>query len=173
MPTERTTVPLPLTPAPASADDAADILRLRNQLVDWMQDRTIAQWRHDDVSVERIRQQAEDGEWWLVRSGGTTLDATIRTLSDDPQMWGSSDRRALYVHGLMVDRSCAGQGLGSRLLNWAAVYGRGQGAEVLRLDCVASNPDLCSYYLREGFTRVGTKELPQRWCNAALFERPT
>jgi hypothetical protein len=33
-----------------------------------------------------------------------------------------------------------------------------------------ANLRLCDYHLDQGFTRVGTKELPPRWGSAALFE---
>lgn len=172
MPTgARRTAP-PLSPSPAAVDDAAEILHLRSRLVDWMLDRGISQWRHGDVSADRIQRQARDGQWWLVRSEGGALTAAVRILTEDTLTWGPSPRSAVYVHGLMVDRCWAGQNLGSRLLDWAAKHGRSHGAEVLRLDCVATNRDLCSYYLRQGFTSVGTKIMSPRWGAVALFERP-
>lgn len=171
MPTKQETSPLPLTPALATAADAAEIFYLRNGLVDWMQRRGISQWHHNDVSEEQIRQQAGAGQWWLIRADAGSLIAAIRTLDEDPRIWGEPDRGAIYVHGLMVDRRYAGQGLGRMLLAWAAEHGRRQDAEVLRLDCVAANLGLCDYYVHQGFTRVGTKELSPRWGAAALFER--
>lgn len=160
------------SPSPATAEDAADILDLRNRLSDWMHDRGISQWRRGDVSEERIRHQAEAAQWWIIRSEAEDLIAAVRTLNEDPQIWDLVDRRAIYVHGLMVDRRYAGQGLGRGLLAWAAGHGRRQAAVLLRLDCVATNLDLCDYYLKQGFTRVGTKQLPPQWGSAALFERP-
>ncbi|QDP95314.1 GNAT family N-acetyltransferase [Microlunatus elymi] len=171
MPTDPATSPLPVAPSPASSDDAAEILHLRDRLVDWMQDRGISQWQHGDVSEEMVRRQAERGQWWLIRSDPAGLIAAVRILSADPQIWGEPDQAAVYVHGLMVNRGYAGHGLGRQLLDWAAEHGRHHGAEVLRLDCVATNPGLCDYYLEQGFTRVGTKELPPQWRSAALFER--
>lgn len=138
--TDPATSPTPATPSPATPDDAAQIVQLRSRLVDWMQDRGISQWHHGDVSEERVRRQAEDGQWWLIRSDAGDLIAAVRTVNADPQIWGESDGRAVYVHGLMVDRGCAGLGLGRRLLVWAADHGRRRGAEVLRMDCVARQP---------------------------------
>lgn len=146
-------------------------LDLRNRLSDWMHDRGISQWHRSDVSEDRIRHQAEAGQWWVIRSDTGDLIAAVRTLDEDPQIWGPADWRAVYVHGLMVDRRHAGHGVGCGLLIWAAEYGRRQAAEVVRLDCVATNRDLCNYYLDQGFTRVGTKQLPPQWGSAAVFER--
>lgn len=166
------TSPAPLAPSPATVVDAAEILHLRNRLVDWMEGRGINQWRHGDVSPEQVRHQAEQGQWWVIGCDSKGLIAAVRILDEDPWIWGQSDRAAIYVHGLMVDRRCARQSLGRRLLAWAAELGRRGGVEVLRLDCVATNQVLCDYYLDQGFTRVGTKELPPRWGAVALFERP-
>ena len=71
----------------------------------------------------------------------------------------------------MVDRRYAGPRLGQRLVEWALTRARNGGAELLRLDCVASNTALCDYYRRMGFTRAGTKEFPGNWAATALFER--
>lgn len=158
-------------PVLAEPDDATAIGNLRTQLVDWMYEREIDQWHHGEVGPERVREQVIRQEWWLVRTANGTIAATARIIDEDPMVWETQDRRAMYLHGLMVDRRYAGQRLGHQLLDWAAARARARGAELLRLDCVASNADLCDYYLHEGFIRVGTKQFQGNWAATALFER--
>ncbi|WP_461145259.1 GNAT family N-acetyltransferase [Salinifilum aidingensis] len=77
---------------------------------------------------------------------------------------------AAYVHGLMVDRSAAGRGLGEALLRWAAEQGRAAGVGLLRLDCVESNTALLAYYRRLGFTEVGRREF-ERFHSVTLLQQ--
>lgn len=160
-----------LVPTLADPQDAVEIAQLRTRLVDWMQQRGIKQWHHGEVSQARIQQQTVQREWWIIRADDGDLAATIRIIGQDTPIWGPPDRPAIFVHGLMINRHYAGHQLGRRLLGWAADHGRSLGAELLRLDCVATNTALCAYYLRLGFTRVATKKLPGNWATTALFER--
>jgi len=160
-----------LEPSLASPDDATDIANLRSQLVDWLHARGIDQWHHGEVGRADIREQTTRNEWWIVRTSAGELIATARLLDQDTAIWGPSDSRAIYLHGLMVDRQYGGLQLGRQLLDWATAYGRTRNAELVRLDCVAANAALCDYYLRQGFHRVGTTDLPGNWTAAALFER--
>ncbi|GAB2755213.1 hypothetical protein GCM10027174_33550 [Salinifilum aidingensis] len=74
------------------------------------------------------------------------------------------------MHGLMVDRSAAGRGLGEALLRWAAEQGRAAGVGLLRLDCVESNTALLAYYRRLGFTEVGRREF-ERFHSVTLLQQ--
>jgi ribosomal protein S18 acetylase RimI-like enzyme len=47
-----------------------------------------------------------------------------------------------YVHGLVIDRSQAGEGLDGQLLDWAVGRTRHAGRQFLRLDCAADNERL-------------------------------
>lgn len=76
----------------------------------------------------------------------------------DPLVWGEQPPDAGYVHGLLVDRSCAGRGLGRALIGWASRRTLAAGRSILRLDCVATNPWLRGYYADLGFTEVGYRE---------------
>jgi GNAT superfamily N-acetyltransferase len=84
-----------------------------------------------------------------------------------------------YVHRLAVRRSCAGRGIGYRLLDWADMQVRANGGSRLRLDVVTDNGPLRRYYEAAGFVhradvdgmhvpRGGT---PTPW-RTSLYERP-
>ena len=79
------------------------------------------------------------------------------------------------MHGLVIDRSESGTGLGASLLEWALQRTRQEGRAVLRLDCAETNTGLCSYYLRQGFRHVGRRDFGDdgSWFSVALFETST
>ncbi|MDC7123306.1 GNAT family N-acetyltransferase [Cellulomonas fimi] len=148
---------MPVIPAPARPADVDDIHALRRALEDWMAERGVDQWPRGSLPRERVAAQVDAGEWWVVRDE-RGLAATIRLLWSDPDFWGGDDSPAVYVHGLMVARRRAGDGLGGALLDWAAARGRDAGAGLFRLDCRASNPALRRYYESQGFTAVGERD---------------
>ena len=82
-------------------------------------------------------------------------------ISSDTRFWGTErggDGTAGYLHGLMVRRSHAGQGLGSQILGWFEQFVLDCGRTTARLDCQARNTTLRRYYLRHGYTEIGLTE---------------
>ncbi|TNC46466.1 hypothetical protein [Mumia zhuanghuii] len=57
------------------------------------------------------------GQWWVLRDDGV-VNATVRILEDDPEVWDDlvapASGDALYVHGLMVRRLHRGRGFVER-----------------------------------------------------------
>jgi GNAT superfamily N-acetyltransferase len=77
------------------------------------------------------------------------LSCNGRTRSAGP----ASPADAGYLHRLAVRQH--GAGLGARLLGWAERHAVGKGKSMLRLDCVAWNESLRTYYERAGYQHVG------------------
>ena len=103
-----------------------------------------------------IDEKINAGEFHIARCQGVPV-AVVRLLWADPLFWDDWDQGdAGYVHTMAVHRDYAGQGLGARLLDWAAEQVRINGRRYLRLDCRADNPTLSDYYERLGFTPVGS-----------------
>ncbi|WP_139320393.1 GNAT family N-acetyltransferase [Saccharomonospora sp. CUA-673] len=154
-------------PSPAEMRDVRGIWSLRRQREDWLATQGIDQWRPGEVPVSEIEEQVNRGEWHVLRDDDQRVVAGLRILWADPDFWGPDDGTAVYVHGLMVDLALAGQGLGARLLQWAAHTGAQRDKTRLRLDSAATNPGLSAYYERIGFRRqVGDH------FDVILWERP-
>lgn len=156
-------------PVPATASDATEIWQLRRQREDWLAAQGIDQWIPGEIPIATVKDQIDRGEWHLVREDGIVV-AALRLLWEDPDFWGPDDGNAVYVHGLMVDLSHAGKGLGAELLNWAAHIGQQRGKSHLRLDSALTNPGLTRYYERLGFTRKGQRHVGNLF-EVILWER--
>ena len=159
-----------LTVEAAGAGDAVAILDLRHAIEDWLAEHQIRQWERGEVQLADVSGQIAAGQWHLVRDDRVRVVAALRILDSDP-FWGAAPAAAVYVHGLMVHRAAAGEGVGARLLDWAGEQGRDRGAAVLRLDCVESNTRLRAYYRARGFVEVGRHDPPHPWSAVTLFER--
>lgn len=151
--------------------DAARVFELREAAARWMQRRGIEQWDPGEVSLKRLVTEVSRGEWFVVRESFQVI-AAVRLLEEDEELWGPQQVPARYLHGLMIDRARAGQGLGLAVLAWAEAQTRASGREVLRLDSVVSNVALRGYYNRAGFTEVGLRSFDNpAWRPAVLLEK--
>ncbi|MGY4644515.1 GNAT family N-acetyltransferase [Cellulomonas sp. URHB0016] len=152
-----------MIPAPveqAIPEDAEAIHRLRRSLEDWMVARGVEQWPPGGMPLRQVVDEIADGQWHVVRDAEVGIAGALRLLWSDEPFWGPGQPPAVYVHGLMVDRRCAGRGLGTGLLDWAAAQGRAAGVGLFRLDHRTTNPVLGAYYERYGFTVVGRADFP-------------
>lgn len=154
----------------AVAVDARSILGLRQALEDWLESKGVEQWGRGEVSLSDVVQQVADGEWRVVR-GRDGLQAALRLLWSDEPVWQDQNTFAAYVHGLMVDRAHAGQGVGAALLRWAEGQARQAEAPCLRLDCVESNTRLRAFYAALGFEEVDRRDFDGPWFSAVLLEK--
>ncbi|WP_449373578.1 GNAT family N-acetyltransferase [Arthrobacter psychrolactophilus] len=161
----------PLSLVRAELSDAQPLWLLRRQLEDWIHAKGLNQWRPGEMPIETIRSQINAGEWYVHRHEDGVL-AALRVLWSDAEFWGPDDTTSVYVHGLMADRGYSAQRFGKRLLDWATLQGAAKGRSYLRLDCAASNQDLCAFYASQGFTAVGEKKFENGLNDVILWQRP-
>ncbi|WP_163543314.1 GNAT family N-acetyltransferase [Occultella kanbiaonis] len=155
--------------------DARDIIALRDGLAAWQESIGVTQWRVGEVSPFVVERQVAAGEWYVLRRGGS-LVATARLLTRDEHTWGpelGGEGSAGYLHGLMVARTAAGEGLGGQILEWFCRMSASHGLPAARLDCVATNARLRRYYRDHGFTEQGVTDFgaTSGWAPVRRFER--
>ena len=154
---------------PAHVGDAEELHALREGAAHWLVGRGVRQWLPGEVDIQTIRRQIEAGEWFVHRRTGRVL-AALRLLWSDPEFWGEQPGDAAYVHGLVIDRRSAGEGLGAAALGLAEERARAAGRTYLRLDHAADNARLARYYRELGFLERGRREF-DAWGPVTLVER--
>ncbi|AOW93496.1 hypothetical protein BFN03_14830 [Rhodococcus sp. WMMA185] len=157
----------------ATEEDGHAILALQNAGEAWLAERGIRQWDRREMSLPTVLEHIRRREYYVGREEpGEAVRAAFRLLWSDEAVWGHQAEFSGYVRGLVIDRSCAGRGLGSQLLDWAAERARNAGAALLRLDCGQDNAALRDYYARAGFVEVGRRDCdPHCGYGAVLLER--
>lgn len=155
---------------PAAERDVQRLRDLREAAAAWMRGQGIRQWEPGEVSDAQIQAQIDAGEWFVHRSDGG-IQGGLRLLWSDLEVWGDRSDDAAYVHGLVIDRRFAGDGLGGRLLDWAEQRARHAGRSYLRLDCVETNVRLRQYYRGQGYREVGRRDPGDGWWPVTLFEK--
>lgn len=156
----------------ALLEEAGDVLRLREDLAQWMVERGIEQWRPGELPPERIETSIAEGRVYVGRFHEAVV-ASVTVVWEDPFVWGESKDPAGYIHMLMVDRAVGGREIGRALLSWAEEHIRRSGRALVRLDCVRSNRPLRAYYERAGYRLVGYQDFPEvEWVlETALYEK--
>lgn len=142
---------------PARTEDLDRYIDLLEDVARWLSQRGIDQWRPGSFrqSARFYADSIRQGEVQLAFSG-EELIGTLRLLLREPIVWPDVvDDDGVYVHGLAVRRQSAKQQLGRRLLEWAEQRASSLGRGWVRLDCMADNTFLRSYYTQAGFVDRG------------------
>jgi GNAT superfamily N-acetyltransferase len=134
----------------------------------WVGERGYEQWPLP-FPRDELAAAIERGEVYVAELEGEPV-ATVTLLWDDPMYWGERPADAGYVHKLAVRRACAGQRIGSAIVEWADKTAAAAGREFLRLDCLRDNPGIRSYYEQLGFEHRGDLVVNGR--NMSIYERP-
>ncbi len=151
----------------ATADDAEMLLAIHEDVARWLWDRGIHQWELGTFPRAALDKWIAHGEVYVAWLGDQPV-ATLTLQWSDEQTWGAMPDDAGYVHGLAVRRAYGGHGVGLALLAWAERTVAAAGKAYLRLDCMARNSALRSYYERAGF--VLRDDVPHdAW--SALYEK--
>src|SRR5258708_10271480 len=157
----------PLTIVQASAEDVATCVAIEEDAVGWLRSRGIEPGEPPRPLREIFADAIAREQMYLALRDG--VPAAKLALTDADDLWDDLPGDALYVHGLMVLRACAGQAVGRALLAWAARRAARLGKSLLRLDCDATNPRLRAYYESAGFALRGDVALAHR--TAARYEQ--
>ncbi|WP_372411643.1 N-acetyltransferase family protein [Streptomyces luteireticuli] len=143
---------------PAAEADLAGLVRLRDGAARRLLSRGVTgQWRPGELDEGHFRRVMAHGEVWLAEAGGRIAGAW-ELWWEDEAAWGPQPPVAGYVHRLMVDRDVAAPGTGRLLLGAAEQRVAAAGRTCVRLDCLATNPQLNAYYRNAGYRVVGRKE---------------
>lgn len=150
----------------ATDADTDGVMGLLEAAAEWLLSRGIRQWLPGQIQMAWLRERIARGEVYVATQDGT-LAGSFRLIWSDQPTWGTQRDDAGYVHGLVINRAFAGQGLGLRLLAHAERLVAAAGRPSLRLDCMSDA--LAAYYVRAGFTLVSGK----RWDHGGphLFEK--
>jgi GNAT superfamily N-acetyltransferase len=143
----------------AEAKDAETISEILQESARWLIENDLKLWDLNHLSVENIRDQVEDGMFWLAKVE-TEAAGCVRFQLSDEEYWGDvpqADVDSAFIHRLAVRRKFAGRGISKALIDWAKTKAKTEGREFLRLDC-ADRESLRRVYENYGFEFHSFKE---------------
>lgn len=147
----------------AVAAETDEIMGLLVRTAQWLQSKGSSQWSEllEGKDVHGMAQSIADGDVFVFKKAGRIAGVVMLPLSArewDIQLWGNEQPEAIYLHRLAIDRSVAGKNLGEEILNWVTEGIVFEGKNVIRLDCIATNESLNTFYREAGFTYRGTSD---------------
>ena len=164
---------------PAEVSDLDDVIGLFDSAAAWLRtkgtDQWASPWPSASARYERILDGLRAEHTWLVTRGVKPVATISFNAEADQKLWTEFEQAdpSVYVHRLVVHRSCAGQGIGAALVDWAAQRSaQAYGAKWVRIDVWTTNTALHAYYRSQSFVPVRCR--PQDhpdYPACALFQR--
>lgn len=146
----------------ATPQDTKEVLALLVNTAKWFQSKGSSQWGDllKGVDSHRTDERIQAGDVFVCRENGgiSGMVMLLKKPSEwDKTLWQQqpSASDAIYLHRIAIHRNYANKGLGKKILNWACESTQFEGKNRMRLDCVAHNEFLNSYYKEENFTYKG------------------
>lgn len=129
-------------------------------------------WGTESYTSEEIRRLMSRSVVFIAYLNGAPI-GTFSLQDEDKRIWGKNQTPAMYLHRLAIISSQHGKGIGKLLLRKAELETIKTGMHTLRLDCDEKNVQLCMYYEKNNFLKVGHKRLVSDMgkYTAALYEK--
>lgn len=157
----------------AISKDFNTILDLLKEAAHALKVKGTDQWSYwlnpPEEKVTWLKEGITNNEFYFIRNTKGTLMGMFRLLFEDELYWGKQKEEAGYVHSLVVKDEFKGQQIGKHAMKQIEELLIDKGIHLFRLDCVANNKRLCSYYESFGFKQVGQKQMPLSLNN--LYEK--
>jgi len=144
----------------AKLADTEAVAALLIHTAEWLHSNGSSQWDGllNGVDSHNTAGAILNGDVFICKSGTDIAGMVIlmRKPSEwDRHLWESKAHDgdgALYLHRLAINRDYASLGLGSSILKWCSEGIRFEGKNKIRLDCIADNTKLNTFYSGNGYT---------------------
>jgi hypothetical protein len=149
----------------AQEEDTPAVMNLLRETAEWLKSKGSSQWSGllNGVDSHDTPNAIRRGDVFICWSGEIAAGVVMllrQPSAWDYDLWGENafpEDRALYLHRLAIKRQHSKSGLGQAILNWCDSGVRFEGKELLRLDCIADNPTLNTFYSGNGYAYKGEK----------------
>ncbi|MFD0696883.1 GNAT family N-acetyltransferase [Paenibacillus sp. GCM10027628] len=143
----------------ASPSQVEEVLAIWLEAAYWMESKGIDQWKPAHFNRDVVLKYFENRHIFLAKYKDEYVGSFALQWSD-PSVWGEmNNEESGYLHRFVVRRTQAGQGIGGYFLQWIENYVKSKDKQYLRLDCMAANEVLNTYYRSHHFIYRGTYHL--------------
>ncbi len=129
-----------------------------------MSGRGIHQWNESYPNRAAFEKDQKRGELYVIGNGETLIGSiTITPLQDEEYKavtWCTSGGKNIYIHRLAVHPLYQGLGYARKLMDFAELLARDEGALSVRLDTFSHNKKNQLFYEQRGYKRLGDVYFP-------------
>ena len=152
----------------AGVTDIPVIEAILKDVVCWMDDSGMHQWKHEDVKWNDLSKYFAASDFYIAYVDHTPA-ACMALVDYDPQYWPDIPLgESLFLHKVAVMRDFSGKGISKALIDFAKQKAKDLGMQAIRLDCNQSRHKVRAVYEKQGFVCVEEKTL-FGYYHAALY----
>jgi len=145
----------------AESNKAFELLKSASKT---LERKNVKQWDYwQNPPTEKVK-WVEEGfsnkEFHFIENNIGELMGMVRIMEEDLNYWGVMNDKAKYIHSLVIHEDFSGHNLGTEVVKNIENDAKNDNYDYLRLDCDSTNHILCKYYEKQGFVKVGQKQLP-------------
>ena len=148
--------------SPAGKNQFHEIFNLLKIATIDLKSREINQWSYwldpPKEKLDWIKNGHQKGEFYFITMDDEIL-GMYRLSTEDLLYWGKQQQASYFIHSLIVHPKYKGLKIGAYILKEIEYLAQKNDIHLLRLDCDASNKNLCKYYLNQGFVKVNEKQM--------------
>ena len=150
----------------ATASDLATIKELTEACAKGMQEKGIFQWNEHYPSLERLQEDINKKELYVLEENNVLEGIVVLTPDMDeeyiPVEWFTPNGNNLYVHRLATHPKKWGSGNGRKLMDFAEAFAKEQKYISVRLDTFSKNERNQKFYEARGYKRLGNIYFPKQ-----------
>ena len=150
----------------ATESDLSEAKQLTESGALAMQKKGIFQWNQFYPSLQRLRQDIEAEELYVLEEKNELFGIMVLTPKMDdeyiPIEWLTTTGRNLYIHRLATRPELWGKGYGQQLMDFAEDYAGAHGYNSVRLDTFSQNVRNQKFYESRGYKRLGNIYFPKQ-----------
>lgn len=150
----------------ALSQDLDSIRQLTKACAGALQAKHIYQWNESYPSKERLAQDIEREELFVLEENSVIKGIIVLTFKMDkeyePIEWLTPNENNLYVHRFATHPKVWGKGYGRQLMDFAEVFAAENRYRSIRLDTFSQNERNKIFYETRGYVRLGNVFFPNQ-----------
>jgi GNAT superfamily N-acetyltransferase len=150
------------------------VVRLISAATQTMREHGIYQWDEIYPNEEIITKDVDSRSLYVLEQGDLCIAAVSLNQEQDEayqQVHWLGGEPVLVVHRLCVDPAYQGNGIGSRLMDFAEEHAKQNAYVSIRLDAYTGNPRAVRLYERRGYRKAGQIYFSRRTLPFFCFEK--
>ncbi|RYY66833.1 MAG: GNAT family N-acetyltransferase [Chitinophagaceae bacterium] len=160
----------------STIEDIDTIFSLYDDAVSYQKTKFNKHWLPFDR--EMVLTEISQGRQWKIMEGDQVA-AIFAIAYEDPFIWAEKNEDpAIYIHRIVTHSAFRGGSYITKIIEWARQHATETDKKFIRMDTWGDNDELINYYVRCGFTYLGsitpqaTQHLPKHYSSIylALFE---
>ncbi|MEQ6124983.1 GNAT family N-acetyltransferase [Pseudotenacibaculum sp. MALMAid0570] len=144
--------------------DKQTVLNLFKETAEKIHKMNVDHWQYwknpPQEKIQWVEKGIQNNEFFFINLEGDENIGMVRIMNEDFLYWGEQNKKAKYIHSLVIKETYNGKGIGSLVIDAIGKRALKNDCKYLRLDAVSNNISLCKYYEKLGFKKVGEKEMP-------------